>query len=47
VYWPDPTGSEGQIHIDGRVTVDELEAMAWWIRNMASEISAKALEARA
>lgn len=35
VYWPDPTGSEGQIHIDGRLIADELEAMAWWIRNKA------------
>lgn len=31
VHWPDPPGDH--VHIDGRLTADELEAMAWWIRH--------------
>lgn len=36
VYWPPNAGSgELAIVLDGKFSADELEALAWWMRNKA------------
>jgi hypothetical protein len=35
--WPTFEGNKQRVWIDGEVTADELEAIAWWMRNMAGK----------